>query len=228
MPILPLISAGAGLVQSILGGINARKATKKLEGLDSPKYSQNQSILDYYNQALGRYNVSPNESAMYKRQTRDIDRGVAGAVSGLNDRRSGIAGISSILRNANDARLDANVAAENEKSRRFGELGNATQAKAGEDRMAFQQNEVAPFERKYNLLAMKAGAANNLANTGLSNIFSGIQNGINMSMYNKEFGENGAGKSSKSTPSTNSGNGLQGVTTDWLMKNRKRKSIIGR
>ena len=30
--------------------------------------------------------------------------------------------------------------------------------KAGEDRMAFQQNELAPFERKYNLLAQRAAA----------------------------------------------------------------------
>lgn len=228
MQLLSLLGAGAGLVQSIIGGIKAKKTQRELEGLQSPKYSQNKGVLDYYNQALSRYSVSPTDSAMYKRQLNNIGRNQVTSIAGLQDRRSALAGTPSILRAANDASLNAEVAAENEKSRRFGELGNATQAKAGEDRMAFQQNEVAPFERKYNLLAMKAGAANNLANTGLSNIFSGIQNGINMSMYNKEFGENGAGKSSKSTPSTNSGNGLQGVSTDWLMKNRKRKSIIGR
>ena len=58
LPLLPLISAGAGLVQSIVGGIKAGKAQKQLEKMQSPQYAQNQGILDYYNKALARYNVS--------------------------------------------------------------------------------------------------------------------------------------------------------------------------
>ena len=52
LPLLPLISAGAGLVQSIVGGIKAGKAQKQLEKMQSPQYAQNQGILQYYNQAL--------------------------------------------------------------------------------------------------------------------------------------------------------------------------------
>jgi len=46
--------------------------------------------------------------------------------------------------------------------------------KAGEDRQAFNINKMQPFERKYNLLAMKAGANARTANDGLKNIFNGL------------------------------------------------------
>ena len=92
----------AGLGQSIFSG--RKKAEKGLNAqIDkSPIYRQNQSILDYYNQALARYNVSPTDSAMYKRQLNNINRGVATGITGLQDRRSAIGGLSSILRMQND------------------------------------------------------------------------------------------------------------------------------
>ena len=188
LPLIPLITAGAGLAQSIIGAANAKKYTKQLENLQSPKYQQNRGILDLYNTALARYGVSPTDSAMYKRQQRDIGRNVASSLYGLQQTGNAVGGASSLLRAANDASLNANVAAENEQSRRFGELGGATQMKAGEDRTAFEVNEMQPFERKYNLLAMKAGGANQTANAGLSNIFGGLQNLTQMDMLKKMYG----------------------------------------
>jgi hypothetical protein len=185
---LAIAQLGIGALQGIIGGISAKANQKKLENMQSPIYKQNQGILDYYNTALQRYGVSPTDSAMYKRQTRDIDRGVSGAIGNLNDRRSGTAGASSILRASNDARLNANVAAETERNNRFGVLGNATNMKVNEDDKAFQQNEIAPFERKYNLLSMKAGANNQTTNSGLSNIFGGLQNMYNSNMLKKYYG----------------------------------------
>lgn len=218
MPLpLAAIQAGAGAAQSIFGLIQAGKAQKQLGNLQSPKYSQNKGILDFYNQALQRYNVSPTDSAMYKRQMQGVDRGVATALAGLNDRRSGLAGASSILRASNDAKLDANVAAEQERSQRFGQLGTASQLKAAEDDKAFQVNELSPFERKYNLLAMKAGGGNQLANAGFQNLFGGLQNASNMSMLNQMYGD-GSGKSS---PTGSTGN--SGLSNEWLFRNRKRK-----
>ena len=167
----------AGLGQMIFSG--RKKAEKGLNAqIDkSPIYKQNQSILDYYNQALSRYNVSPTESAMYKRQMNNIGRGVATGISSLQDRRSGQAGISSILRAQNDATLNAEVAAEAQKNQRFGELGTATGMKVNEDDKAFQQNEVSPFELRTNLAAMKLQGANQRANSGMQNIFGGLQTG---------------------------------------------------
>lgn len=173
-----IAQVGGGLLQSIIGGIGARKRQRELERFNqnAPQYKANQGIMDFYNQALARYNVNPTESALYKRQMQDIDRGVSTGIGALQDRRSGTAGISSLVRSANDARLGANVAAEQQRDQRFGQLGSAAQMKAGEERTAFDINQMQPFERKFNMLAQRAGAANQLANTGLSNVFGGLQN----------------------------------------------------
>ncbi len=181
MPLDP-ISTVAGGVQT-LGGIfqtifsGRKKAERGLnEQIDkSPKYSQNQSILDYYNTALNRYNVSPVDSAMYKRQQQNIGRNQATGINALQDRRSGQAGISSILRAANDASLNAEVSAEQQKNQRFNELGGATNMKVNEDDKAFQQNQVMPWELRTNLAAQKLQGAVQRQNAGMQNIFGGIQ-----------------------------------------------------
>lgn len=190
LPLIPLIGAGAGLIQSLIGGAKARKAQKQLEGLASnvPQYKQNQSILDYYNTALSRYGVSPTDSAMYKRQQQNINRSVASGLNTLQNARSAIGGASSLVRAANDASLNAEVAAEQQRDQRFGVLGSATGMKAAEDAKAFEQNVNLPYQLKYNLLSQKAGAANQTANAGLSNIFSGLQNWSNMQMMDKMYG----------------------------------------
>lgn len=182
-----IAQAGVGLAQTIGGWIQQRKATKALEKLKSPTYNQNQSILDYYNQALQRYNVSPTESALYKNQQKNIGRGLATGINAYQDRRSGQAGISSILRNANDASLNSEVAAENQRNQRFGQLGAATGMKAAEDAKAFQYNQLMPYQNKYNLLAQKASGGNAIANSGMSNIFGGINTANQMSMINKMY-----------------------------------------
>lgn len=190
--LIPAIQGVAGLAQTIFGGSKAKKYQRQLERMESPTYNPNQGIMDYYNKALARYNVNPTETALYKRQMQDIDRGVSTGISALQDRRSGVAGASSLLRAANDARLNANVAAEQERNRRFGELGGATQLRAGEERRAFDINQMQPFERRFNLLAMRAGAANQLANTGMSNVFQGLSN-LQAALYPDESRSNEGG-----------------------------------
>ena len=220
LPLIPLITAGAGLAQSIIGGIKARKTQKQLENLQSPKYNQNKSIMDYYNQALQRFGVNPADSAMYKRQMGNINRNQASALYNLQQQGAGSAGTSSILRASNDATLNAEAAAEGEKNRRFGELGQATNMKANEDRTAFDINEQQPYERKYNLLSMKAGAANQTANAGLSNIFGGLQTASQMGMIDKMYGGGnggGGGNTGRATASSNTG----GASLDYLIRNRK-------
>lgn len=196
---ISLAQTGAGLLQSVIGGIQAGRAQRQLSNLQSPKYTPNKSILDFYGEALNRYNVDPTQSAMYKRQVGDINRSVATATQGLQDRRSGTAGVSSLLRYMGDAKLKANVAAENERDQRFGVLGSAAGMKASEEGKAFQINEMMPFERKYNLLAAKAAGGNQVANAGLSNVFGGLQNLYNYNLLNKEYG--GGSKSAKAKSS---------------------------
>jgi len=213
---------GLGALQSLIGGGKAKKAQKQLENLQSPTYSKNQGITDYYNQALSRYNVSPTASAMYKRQMQNIGRNTATGLSAFQDRRSGQAGISSLLRGANDASLNAEVAAENQKNQRFNELGQATGMNANEDDKAFQYNQQQPYERKYNLLAMKAGAANQTANAGISNMFGGLNSISQLGMINQDGRSSGSGSGSYSSGSSSS-NVNSGLNDNWLFQNRKRK-----
>lgn len=195
LPLIPLVQAGVGILQSILGGGRARRSQKALERLETPTYTPNQSIMDYYNKALERYNVSPQDSALYKSQQKNIQRGVATGLSALQDRRSALGGITKLIQSQNDATLNAEVAAENQKNQRFGVLGGATGMKAGEDRAAYQQNVIAPYEKKYNLLAMKAGAGAQTANAGLQNIFGALNIGSQMQMIDKIYGTGKSGGS---------------------------------
>ena len=151
MPVtIGAVTAGAGLLQSFFGGRKAKKEQKELENLQSPTYNPNESVLSYYNNALQRYNVNPYNSTLYKTQQQNIGRGVNQGIGALNNRRSGLAGISSLIQGQNDSLLKAGIAAENQKDQRFSQLGGATQMKAGEDRQAFNINKMQPFERKYN------------------------------------------------------------------------------
>jgi len=188
MPIDPLslaaggVQALVGLGQSLFSG--RRKAQKQMNKeidytlANIPKAQANKSILDYYNTALARYGVSPTDTAMYKRQTRDIDRGVATGLQGLQDRRSALGGASSLLRAANDARLNANVAAEQRRDTLFNQLGQATQMEDAERKFLFQQNEMLPWETRANLklgmLGQKLQGANQRTNAGMQNLFGGL------------------------------------------------------
>jgi hypothetical protein len=180
MPFDP-ISLGAGglqfltgLGQSIFSG--RKKAEKALnKQIDSaPKVTANKSIMDFYNTALARYGVSPTDSALYKQQSKNIGRNVATGIGALQDRRSGLGGVSSILRAANDANLNANVAAEQQRNQRFGQLGQAAGMQSQEEKYVFNQNQMLPFELKTNMAAQKLQGANQRTNAGMQNIFGGF------------------------------------------------------
>jgi len=174
---LPAIAqTGMGLLQSVLGGGKEKKALGELEGLQTPTYTANKSISDYYNNALQRYGVNPYQSQQYQQGINASNRNLAAGLSQMNNIRGGVGGISRLTALSNDAALKAGINAENEQSRRFGELGGATRMKAGDDMTRFQYNEVAPYEQKYNLLAMKAGAGGQQLNAGMTNAFGGLGN----------------------------------------------------
>jgi len=182
-----------GLAQAIGGGIQAHRAQKQLEKLQSPTYTPNKSIMDYYNKALERYNTNPYQSQQYQYATQRADRNMAAGIGALNSRAAAVGGISRLAALSNDASLQAGVQAEQQQNQRFGQLGQAAGMKAGEDRTAFDYNQMQPFERKYNLLAAKAGGGNQIANAGLSNVFNGLQNVNDYMMVNKAYGDQGTG-----------------------------------
>jgi hypothetical protein len=170
MDILSGAQAVGGLIQTGVGLIGARKARRQLENLQSPTYTPAKSVSDYYNQALSRYQQSPYQSNLYKMQSQNIARGTAQGIAGLQDRRSALSGISGLIQGQNDAQLKALVGAEQDQNQKFSQLGSASQAMGAEERQAFNINKMMPYERRYNLLAMKAQANNQLTNAGLQNI----------------------------------------------------------
>ncbi len=167
------IQAGAGAIQAIGGYLQSRNAQKKLEKLQSPTYTPNQAIGDYYGKALARYSANPYQSSLYKMQNQNIQRSTAQGISALNDRRLGIGGIASLIQGQNDSLLKAGAAAEGEQGQRLGQLGQATGMKAADDKYAFQTNQLMPYQQKYNLLAGKAAGGNQIMNSGIQNIFGG-------------------------------------------------------
>lgn len=189
MPFLPLLGAAVGLGQAIVGGIKAKKYQKQLEKLPTPSYGGSESIMDYYNKALSRYNTSPYQSEQYKYAVDNAKQSTAASIGAMQDRRSALGSIGQITAAQNDATTRAGISAENQRQQNFGALGAATNMKAGDERMQFQQNKIAPFEKKYNLLSMRAGAANQTANAGLNNIFSAAGAYDDYKMIDKIYGK---------------------------------------
>ena len=172
-----VISSGVGLVQSIFGGIEASGAQNKLEKLKTPAYAPNKAIADYYADALGRYNTGGYNTSMYQYMKNNADKTLATGLNSLSDRRAAIGNTGALVAETGDTLNKAAVSAEQQRNQEFGQLGEATQLKAGDDKYAFQVNQLEPYEKEKSLLEAKAGGGNATENAGIQNLFSGL-NGI--------------------------------------------------
>lgn len=173
-----------GIGQAIFGGGRARKAQRQLERMiDS--YQPNQSIMDYYNKALNKYNANPYTSQSYNQAIRMANRNLATGLNTLQGRGSALAGVSSLVQGANDNALRAGAMAEQQQAQDLAQLGQATSMKDREDKYK--------FEAKYNLLSQKAGAANQTANAGISNIAGGLGSILDFALVDKLYGGDGGG-----------------------------------
>lgn len=186
---LSLIAAGG---QALAGGLQSafsgrRRAERRMEEMagKSPMLSQSPEINRYYNEALARYNENPMQSQLYQNAMLEARRGTSTALNALQDRRSGIAGVSRLVGQENLATQRAGVAAEQQRNLRFSQLGSATQAKRGEQLRAFDVNEMQPYMRRFGLSQFKAQAANQRQAAGLRTMGSAFGNlasaGINLS-----------------------------------------------
>ena len=182
LPVLAGLGIAQGLLgigQSLIGGGQARRARRELEGMELPKTQSSQAISDYYSRA----NANPYESTMYRMQKQNIQGNTTQAIAGLQDRRSGLAGISSVVRSQNDALLRAGANAEQQQ---WARLADATRLKASDDQRVFNINQLMPFQHRVSLLSSKAAGANQTANAGISNIFGGLQTAAMGFMNNKD------------------------------------------
>jgi small-conductance mechanosensitive channel len=145
--------------------------TKQIEAI--PEYTKSPSILEYYEQARQRYGVSPTQTAMYKRQMQNIQRAGATGLAGARGTAARMGAASSIARSLSDATLGAEVAAEAEQNRRFGQLGAAAQMMRGEDVMK-QQRDLMKQEQRIRQAAAKAKGRADVKQAGITNIFGGL------------------------------------------------------
>ncbi len=209
IPLIPLITAGISAYSAIRNAKKAKDAENEAEGAisNAPKYTQNSSILGYYNEALRRYNTNPSDTREYKLASQNIKQGTVQGLKALQDRRSGLAGVPTLVANQNNSLLRAAVNAENRKAQEFNVLGNATGMKAGEDKAAFQQNQMYPFEAKYNLLSMKAAGARANQRQNTSNLYNNLSAAAGLidtqDPVTKPLTVNTAGTTTNTAPKTN-------------------------
>lgn len=209
--VLPLITAGVSIYQAANSASKAKKAERSLEESlkNTPQYKPNQSILNYYQQALNKYNTNPSDTREYKLASQDIKQGTVQGLKALQDRRSGLAGVPTLIGNQNNSLLNAAVRSEQEKARQFGVLGQATGMKAGEDKAAFQQNEMYPFESRYNLMSMNAAGNRESQRNSTQNAYSNLSTATSIFQNNVDNGNNMFGGKKRSGGGGNGSNSFR-------------------
>jgi hypothetical protein len=163
-----------GAAQSIFSG--RKKAERELNAFakQSPLYQGSKSINDYYQQAMNRYNENPYQSQQYQLGAMNAQRATAQGIGALQDRRSAIGGIGRLALGQNTAMQNLGAQAEAQRNQRFGQLGQASQAKASEDYKMFDINQMTPYNRQLQLKQLAAQAANDRANAGLQMVGSAL------------------------------------------------------
>jgi len=199
-----------GAAQAIGGAIRAHRGEKQFERLIN-SYQPNQSIMDFYNKALARYNANPYTSSLYNQGIKSASRGLTTGLNILNDRRSVLGGIGKLTQGYDDASLKAAAAAEGQQGQQLSQLGQAAGMKTAEEKY--------PFELKANMLAAKATGGTQTLNAGVSNIFGAGQSLSQMDMLKRMYDENyGTG-----TKTTTTGYGGTGINTMDAIRRYSRR-----
>jgi hypothetical protein len=182
------VQALGGAAQSIFSGRKKRENELNAFAKSSPLYQGSKSINDYYQQALNRYSENPYQSQQYQLGAMNAQRATAQGIGALQDRRSAIGGIGRLALGQNAAMQNLGSQAEAQRNQRFGQLGQASQAKASEDYKMFDINQMTPYNRQLQLKQMAAQAANDRASAGLQmagSALGGIAQAGIMAGYNK-------------------------------------------
>lgn len=177
-----------GLAQNIFSGRKKKERELNAFAKQSPLYKGSKSINDYYQQAMNRYNENPYQSQQYKLGAMNAQRATAQGLGALQDRRSAIGGIGRLALGQNAAMQNLGAQAEAQRNQRFGQYGQAAQAKASEDYKMFDINQMTPYNRQLQLKQLAAQAANDRASAGLQmagSALGGVAQAAIMSEYNK-------------------------------------------
>lgn len=169
-------SAGYSAYRGIHGAAQAKKAQNALEHQSTPTYTPNQAINSYYQNALTRYNTSPYNSSMYQVAKENANRTLGAGIGALRDRKSAIGGIGGLVALTDNSLQKAGAQAEGLRNQEFGQLGRAAAMRAGDDKTAFQYNQVMPYQRKSSLLQAQGIGGVNEENAGIQDFGSSVNN----------------------------------------------------
>jgi hypothetical protein len=183
------VAGGVGIAKTVIGGISAHNAQKKIENLRTPTYTPNQAIGTYYQNALNRFNTGPYNSQMYQVAKNNANQTLGAGIGALQDRRSATGGVSALVAGTNNSLQRAGVQAEQQQTQNFGALGRATQMKAGDDRQAFNVNQMMPYQKQLALYGAKAQGGNAMENSGLQDINSAANTAMELQVAEK-YGKN--------------------------------------
>ena len=181
---MPLVAAAVpaglqtvgGIFQSIFGGAAAKKAQNALLNLQTPTYNGSSSIMNYYNNALQRYNTNPYQSPLYRTEIQNANNTLNAGINNLQTRRGAVGGIADLSALTNNNMLRAANAATQQQNQEFSQLGNAANLEGADQKYQFQINQLMPYQKQFDLLSAKAGANAATENQGFSNIFNGLGN----------------------------------------------------
>lgn len=197
------IAAGAqavgGGLQALFSGRKKRESELNAFAKQSPLYTPNKSINDYYQQALNRYSENPYQSQQYQVGAKNIQRATAQGLGAMQDRRGGIGGASRLAEAQMSGLQNLGAGAEAQRNARFGQYGQAAQAKAGEDYRAFDINQMTPYNRQLQLKQMASQAANSRFNAGLSMAGQGLSNLAQVGVAGEAY-SGGQGNANKTNP----------------------------
>jgi hypothetical protein len=180
------IAAGVvGAGQAIYGGIKSHQAQKRLEKQQTPTYTKDKGIMDYYQEALNRYQASPYNTLQYQQAQRQAQQGLATGIGALRESKMGGAGnVAALVGNTQNQLQGAAARAEAQKAQEFGQLGRAAQMGGQQNQMAFQYNQMLPYQSLRQLYGLQASGAAQTEQAGLSNIGSALNNlGITQLAY---------------------------------------------
>lgn len=174
---IPFLAAIPGIVQAGAGLAQLIKGSRGQKNLQRPEYEMPAEAKNAYAMAAANYADRANAGgANYQRQA--IDMAAMNALGAATQRGGGLASVSSILANSNNAMQQANVGADNAMQQRLMALMAQSQNVADYRDKEFQMNKYAPYVQKYNENREMLGA-------GMQNMFGGLNNLSSLQMMSK-------------------------------------------
>ncbi len=184
------VAATASGIKAISASSKRKKAENELENY-AKSYQPNQSIMDFYNKSLAKYNENPYESASFQQQKDLINKNLATGINSAQTRRGGLASIGTLVSGANTSLGRAAAGIDAQKMNQLGLLGRAAGAKTAEEQKK--------FDMLYNLKAQKAGQLARTQNMAEQNAYNQLNN---IGMMSGSFGGSGGGKKKSDIDST--------------------------